>query len=53
MKIDIRKRMNEVKWLTEHTLSNEQFKQLILRKTRGIVVVAPKPKSVDKAEVCN
>jgi len=29
MKVDIRKRFKEVKWTTEHTLSQEQLKQLI------------------------
>jgi hypothetical protein len=32
-KVDIKKRFREVKWITEHTLTNEQFKYLIAQKT--------------------
>jgi hypothetical protein len=36
MKVDILKRFREVKWTTEHTLSTEQYKQLIDQKTERV-----------------
>jgi F0F1-type ATP synthase delta subunit len=32
-KVDIRKKMREAKWTIEHTLSKEQLKELIDKKT--------------------
>ena len=32
-KVDISKRMREVKWTTEHTLSKEQVLEIIAKKT--------------------
>jgi hypothetical protein len=32
LKVDINKKMREVKWTTEHSLTAEQYKKLILQK---------------------
>lgn len=32
MKVDIKKRMREIKWITEHALSADQSKKLISQK---------------------
>jgi len=51
MKIDIKKKMREVKWITEHTLTTEQFNELIKRKSDRSGHVASKPKQVDSKEL--
>jgi len=47
MKADIKKRIREVQWTTEHSLTAEQFQKLIMQKVkRAEVVVAQRPRSV-------
>lgn len=34
MKVDIEKKVREVRWTTEYSLTAEQFKQLIMQKVK-------------------
>jgi hypothetical protein len=47
MKVDIKKRIREVQWATEHSLTAEQFQKLIMQKVkRAEVAVAQRSRSV-------
>jgi hypothetical protein len=46
MKVDIKKRIREVQWTTEHSLTAGQFQKLIMQKVkRAEVVVAQRSRS--------
>jgi hypothetical protein len=45
MKADIKKRIREVQWTTEHSLTAEQFQKLIVQKVKRAEVVAQRPRS--------
>ena len=54
MKVDIKKRIREVQWTTEHSLTAEQFQKLIMQKVKRaeVVILAQRSRSA-KSELCD
>jgi len=52
MKVDIKKRIREVQWTSEHSLTAEQFQKLIMQKVkRAEVAVAQRSRSA-RPDLC-
>jgi hypothetical protein len=45
MKVDIKKRIREVQWTTEFSLTAEQFQKLIMQKVKRAEVAAQRSRS--------